>query len=266
MMACHEFAISTERFNTRCIRFGKGKRKLIMIAGLNIRDARGKMAAWGLAYAYRCFTKDYTVYLFDRREELPKHFSVEEIAEDIADCMAVLKISHADVFGVSQGGMIAQCLALNHPELVLGFTASRPNDTMRKVIGSWCDMAREGSVKAVMKDYFYHTYSDAYLKKYALFIPLLIRLMKPMPLGRFLTLAEACLTCNTYDRLSKISCPVLVLGGEKDKVVTKEASVEIAKKLGCELVLYEDYGHSAYEEAKDFNDKVLRFLLSSGNF
>lgn len=263
-MPCKEFVIRTAHFSANCIRFGKGRRTLVLISGLNVRDAKGKMAALGVADAYRCFAKEYTVYVFDRREALPEHFSVAEIAEDIAACMAELKLKRADVFGVSQGGMIAQYLALEHPELVeklvLGVTSSRPNETLENVIGRWCSMARTGKIRDVMKDYFYSTYSDAYLKKYAFMIPLLVRMVKPMPASRFLTLAEACLTCRTYDRLPELRCPVLVLGGGEDKVVTPEATLEIAAQLGCEPVIYEGYGHSAYEEAPDFNRRVMAFL------
>lgn len=266
-MGCTEFVIQTPHFSANCIRFGRGSKTLVLISGLNVIDAKGKTAALGVAFAYRCFAKDYTVYVFDRREDLPAHFSVEEIAQDIADCMAELKLNHADVFGVSQGGMIAQYLALNHPELVnklvLGVTASRPNTTLKTVIGRWCDMAEAGKIRDVMKDYFYCTYSDAYLKKYAFMIPLLIRSVKPMPTSRFLTLAEACLTCNTYERIPELRCPVLVLGGGEDKVVTPEATREIAEQLGCEPVMYEKYGHSAYEEAPDFNKRVLEFLRNA---
>lgn len=265
MLSCREFKIHTADFDANCIRFGKGPGTLVLISGLNVRDAKGKLVALGVAYAYRCFSKDYTVYVFDRREALPEHFSVEQIAEDTARCMAALKLKRADVFGVSQGGMVAQYLALNHPELVnrlvLGVTASRPNATLRTVIGRWCDMARAGNLRGVMKDYFYSTYSDAYMKKHALILPLLLKMLKPMPAARFLTLAEACLTCSTYERLQELSCPVLVLGGGTDKVVTPEATLEIAERLVCEHIMYDKYGHSAYEEAPDFNRKVMDFLI-----
>ena len=38
-------------------------------------------------------------------------------------------------------------------------------------------------------------------------------------------------------------------------------SEEIAEKLNCQIYMYEDYGHSAYEGTKDFNKRVLDFLL-----
>ena len=53
---------------------------------------------------------------------------------------------------------------------------------------------------------------------------------------------------------------MLVLGAGCDKVVTGEASEEIAEKLGCEIYMYDDLGHAAYEEAKDFNVRIIEFL------
>lgn len=57
-----------------------------------------------------------------------------------------------------------------------------------------------------------------------------------------------------------IQCPVFVIGGMQDKVVNGEASIEIAEKLGCKIHMYEDLRHAAYEEAKDFNQRVYDFL------
>ena len=64
---------------------------------------------------------------------------------------------------------------------------------------------------------------------------------------------------DVYERLGQISCPVLILGGKEDKIVTADASVEMAEKLDCELYLYENLGHAAYEEAADFNQRILDF-------
>jgi pimeloyl-ACP methyl ester carboxylesterase len=79
---------------------------------------------------------------------------------------------------------------------------------------------------------------------------------------RFMRLAKACMTCDTYDRLTEIKCPVLILGGSKDLVTTGQASVEMAEKIGCEIYMYENLGHSAYEEAADFNDRIYDFFQS----
>jgi len=74
-------------------------------------------------------------------------------------------------------------------------------------------------------------------------------------------LAKACLTCNAYEELEKIQCPVFVIGGMQDKVTSGAASIEIAEKLGCKSYLYEELGHAAYEEAEDFNQRVYDFLM-----
>lgn len=53
---------------------------------------------------------------------------------------------------------------------------------------------------------------------------------------------------------------MLVIGGRQDRIVTGEASEEIAGRLGCALYMYEALGHAAYEEAADFNRRVLDFF------
>ena len=244
------------------ITFGKGSRPLIMIQGLNTRSIKG--AAVSLAYMYRIFAKDYKVYLFDRRENIKEDITVRDLAADIAKAMDYLGITNADIFGVSQGGMIAQYLAIDRPDLVnkmvLAVTLSRNNDTVETVVKNWIQMVEQGKIKELVADMALKMYSDSYVKRYQPFMPLLTILQKPKDVPRFITLAKACLTCNTYDELDKIQCPVFVIGGMQDKVVGSEASVELAEKLGCEIYMYEALGHAAYEEAKDFNQKVCDFL------
>ena len=244
------------------IRFGTGKKTLLMIQGLNTNGIKG--ASLSLAYMYRMFAEEYTVYLFDRREEVYDGITVKEFALDIAEAMDVLGLKNADVFGVSQGGMIAQYLAMERPDLVhkmvLAVTLSRNNDMVKTVISNWIRMTEQKNFKALVQDMAEKMYSDAYVKRYRLFMPLLTILQKPKNVERFLILAKSCLTCHTYDDLEKITCPVLVIGGRQDKVVGGAASEEMAEKLGCEVYMYEKLGHAAYEEAVDFNERVFAFL------
>ena len=244
------------------ITFGSGTKPMVMIQGLNTRGIKG--AAVSLALLYRIFARNYRVYLFDRRSVVEEGITVREMAADIALAMDVLGISDAAVFGVSQGGMIAQYLAIDRPDLVaklvLAVTLSRNNDTVIRVVESWIRMARQGQMAQLVADMAEKMYSEAYVKRYRPFLPLLTVLQKPKDVERFVILARACLTCDTYERLDRIRCPVLVLGGAQDQVVTGEASREIAEKLGCQLHLYEDLGHAAYEEAGDFNGRVYEFL------
>ncbi len=244
------------------ITFGKGEKHLIMIQGLNTRDIKG--AGLSLAFMYRIFAKEYTVHLFDRRKDIPDCITVRDMAKDVADAMDALGIKKADVFGVSQGGMIAQYLAIDRPDLVnkavFAVTLARNNETVCSVIEHWIMLVEEGNMRELVTDMAVKMYSDAYVNRYKPFLPLLAILQKPKNTERFIRLAKSCLTCNAYDELDKIKCPVLVLGGRKDKVLTGRASEEIAEKLRCELYLYDDLGHAAYEEAKDFNKRAFDFL------
>ena len=244
------------------IRFGSGKKPLIMIQGLNTRGIKG--AALSLAYMYRIFAKEYTVYLFDRRPVVYDGITVRDMAADIASAMDALGLRNADVFGTSQGGMIAQYLAIDRPDLVrklvLAVTLSRNNDTVKQVVGDWIEMAERGDMKRFVLDMAEKMYSETYVKKYRPLMPLLTILQKPKDVKRFVILAKSCLTCDTYDILDKIKCPALVIGGKQDKVVSGVASEEIAEKLGCALHMYENLGHAAYEEAQDFNQMVYDFL------
>ena len=198
------------------ITFGNGTKPLIMIQGLNTRGIKG--SALSLAYMYRIFARDYTVYLFDRRPVIQEGITVRDMATDIAIAMDALGIANADVFGVSQGGMIAQYLAIDRPDLVnklvLAVTLSRNNDTLKRVVNNWVEMAELGTMKELVADMADKMYSDAYVKQYRPFLPLLTILQKPKDVGRFIILAKACLTCNTYEVLDKIKCPVFVLGGQ----------------------------------------------------
>ena len=244
------------------IRFGSGKKPLIMIQGLNTRGIKG--AALSLAYMYRIFAKEYTVYLFDRRPVVYDGITVRDMASDIASAMDALGLKNADVFGTSQGGMIAQHLAIDRPDLVrklvLAVTLSRNNDTVKQVVGDWIEMAERGDMKRFVLDMAEKMYSETYVRKYRPLMPLLTILQKPKDVKRFVILAKSCLTFDTYDILDKIKCPTLVIGGKQDKVVSGVASEEIAEKLDCALHMYENLGHAAYEEAQDFNQMVYDFL------
>jgi len=63
------------------ITFGAGPKVMVMIQGLNTRGIKG--AAASLAYMYRIFAKDFTVYVFSRKNELPEHYTTREMAHDI---------------------------------------------------------------------------------------------------------------------------------------------------------------------------------------
>ncbi len=248
------------------ISFGNGNRNLIMLPGLGDGLSTVKGMALVFSMMYRIYAKEFTVYVFSRKNHMQEGYSTREMAKDHADAMSVLGISKADVIGISQGGMIAQYLAIDYPDLVnklvLAVTSAAPNETMKKVVGVWVEMAMQGNYKELMIDTAEKSYSERYLKKYRLLYPLLGRMGKPKSFERFLIQAASCVRHDAYAELNKIECPVFVIGGDCDKIVGTDSATAISANIrDSELFIYNGLGHAAYEEAKDFNERVLSFLL-----
>ncbi|WP_278886467.1 alpha/beta fold hydrolase [Ruthenibacterium lactatiformans] len=120
------------------ISFGNGNKSLVIIPGLGDALKTVKGSAVTFALMYKLFAKDYKVYVFSRKNKLKQDCSTRDMATDLADVMNQLNITKAFVLGVSQGGMIAQYLAIDYPELVeklvLAVTLCQPNETSKSVI------------------------------------------------------------------------------------------------------------------------------------
>lgn len=247
------------------ISFGYGKKNLIMIPGLGdgLMTVRGK--ALPFARMYRMFAKEFKVYVFSRKNELEKGYTIRDMARDQKLAMDRLGIKKASVLGVSQGGMIAEYFAIDYPEmvekLVLVVTIARQNEIIQEAVNNWIELAKQKRYGEVMRDVIIRMYTEEYINKYRFLLPLLKLYPEPKNHKRFLVMANSCITHELYERLGEIKAPTLVIGGEKDRTVGGEASGEIAAKIkNSKLVMYKDYGHGLYSEAKDFNHRVYHFL------
>ena len=114
------------------ISFGEGKEDLIFIPGLG--EGLNSISGYAVPFSlmYKVYAKDYRVHVFSRRKEMPEDFSTEDMANDIIKHMEELNIEKAHIVGVSQGGMIAEHIAINAPEkvnkLVLVVTVARKTE------------------------------------------------------------------------------------------------------------------------------------------
>ena len=246
------------------VSFGRGERKLVVLPGLSDGLATVKGKALILSAPYRRHLRDYTVYMFSRKDDMPEGYTIETMADDQALAMEMLGIGRACVLGVSQGGMIAQSIAIHHPEavekLILAVTAPNANDVVREAVSGWIDMAGRGDHAALMADTAGRMYSAAYLRKNRRLFPLLARLTKPASYDRFLKNARAILGFDARGELSAIRCPTLIIAGSDDRTVGSAAAGELHRGIaGSELFVYDGLGHGLYEEAADFYDRVLAF-------
>ncbi len=245
------------------ISFGKGEKTFVILPGLSVHSVTGFAGAVEAAYAP--FLEEYTVYLFDRKKKIDTGYSIRSMASDTAEAMSALSLSSCAVFGASQGGMIAIYLAIDHPalvsKLILGSTLSRSNETFLSAVSLWLEKARERDEEGLLSNFVDAVYSENTLSLCRDSLIESNRGITEEEWERFIVLASSCLGFDSYDELGKITCPVLVIGSEGDRVVTAASSREIASLLDCEKYIYPPfYGHAVYDEAPDYKKRCLEFL------
>lgn len=246
--------------------FGEGKRAFVILPGDSARSVM--LSAMAVSGAYKCFAEEYTVFLFDRRRNMPSPYSVRQMASDTAEVMRYLGISDADIFGASQGGMMAMCIAIDNPDLVrkmvLGSTAASVDDQIKATTDQWVTLAQGGDVAALTDLMIDCLFSQNLIDKYK---DVLIHMndgVDENDLRRFIIQTEAIDDFDVMDELYKITCPTLVIGAEGDKTLPAEHSRRIAEKLGCELYMYgAEYGHCVFDEAPDYKQRMLNFFRQS---
>jgi len=247
------------------IRFGTGKKTLIMLPGLGDGLRTTKGTALPMAFYYRSLTKDYTVYMFSRKRSLSPGCTTRDMAGNLKDAMEELGIEKASLVGVSMGGMIAQHFAADYPEclekLVLVVTCGRENPILLESLEEWIACARAGDHKALMDSNLRRIYSEAYYRRNQWMVPVTGALTKPKSYDRFFVMAEACRSHDAWESLPAIAAPTLVIGGEQDRSLGPEASRELAARIPeAVLKMYPQWGHGLYEEAEDFLETVTEFL------
>ena len=244
------------------IKFGNGNKNLVIIAGVTLCGLEGQGDA--IARTHKDYVKDYTVYIIERKKELPDGYSIKQMAEDTYRVLGELGIKKTYLYGVSQGGMIAQCIAAYHPEvvekMVVCSSQCRTTKTARGVIEKWIELAEANNVVGINRSFFEKVYSKAFLEKNKEMLPILEKQGTKENCKRFKILLTACDEFDIYDEMDKIKCPTCVIGDKDDNVIGVEGSYDIIERLKCKSYIYEGYGHAVYDETDDITEKILTFF------
>ena len=261
-MATQIQTVETDSFSMDYFQFGQGEDVFVILPGLSVQSVMGFADA--VADAYKLLSDDYTIYVFDRRKELPTDYSVYDMARDTAEAFKALGLNRINLFGASQGGMIAMVIAVEHPELVqkliLGSTSACVEDTQMQTIEKWIQLARAGKAKELYLAFGEAVYPRSVFEQSRALLSEAAESVTHEDLKRFVILAEGIEGFNVRKDLKMIACPVLVIGSKDDRVLGAEASIQIAECTDAELYLYDAYGHAAYDTAPDYKERILRFL------
>lgn len=260
--AVQEFHAAIGDTYMNVIRFGRGKRTLVMLPGISLTPLEDSGA--GVAAAYAALAQDYTVYLPDRRAVLAPHWRTEEMAEDVFTVLTQLGVTEADVYGVSHGGMMAMYLAAQHPDfvrkLVLCSTQCHATEKMLAFARRGIELIRERDVRGLNRHIFAHVYSEAYRAEYQEAFDALEGVGTREDCARYEVQLRACVEFDLTDRMGQIRCPTFVLGDENDRATGIEGCCEIVRYLSCESYFYDRYSHAVYDEAPDIKERIAAFL------
>ena len=255
--------VETDTCSMDYLCFGHGERPFVIIPGLSVQSVL--LSAEAVAAAYRPFTEDHTVYLFDRRKEVSEGYSIADMAGDTAGAMKHLGLKEADICAASQGGMIAMMIAAQYHDLVrklvLASTTAEMTDERYRVPGSWAALARAGRAEDLFLAFGNFVYPDRVFEGMRTNLLEAAGTVTAGELERFVILDESMKNFCALDCLDRISCPVLVIGSRDDRVLGGEASVQIAEAIpGSILYLYDGYGHAVYDTAPDFTRRMMTFF------
>ena len=232
-----------------------------------------------IPYLTDTYSREFQFIVFDSRgcgrsEKPVEDYSMAGFADDTAGLLDALGIGSAYVYGSSMGGMIAQELALRHPEkvraLVLGCTTAgalrgvQPSpQTIQKMIRNQ-SLSGDEALEAGWELGYSREYIAA--NRDALFARARNASQHAAPKESYMRQVLAAAKHDTYDRLAQITCPVLLIHGSEDVMIPAGNAHVLKERIPhAELQILERMGHGYNLEAQERADAiVIEFLHRCG--
>ena len=221
----------------------------------------------------RAFGSRYRCIAFDNRgvgsSDAPRGpYDLEVMADDATRVLDAVGHDSAHVVGVSMGGILAQILAVEHPErvrsLTLASTACRHLPWRRALLASWIETAETHGMGVFVRDNMRWLMGPRSLRRIWPLTAVLAPLVVNVPPHGFAAQARAILAMDDAlaGELGGIRVPTLVTVGSQDILTPRGDSVELAERIPtAELVVIRGGAHLVQaEHAGTFNRVVLEHL------
>jgi pimeloyl-ACP methyl ester carboxylesterase len=199
--------------------------------------------------------------------------TIEEMASDAVTFIGALGLDQVDLFGFSMGGMIAQVIVQQQPQLVrkmiLAGTGPAGGEGIDKVTRiTYLDTARGLLTRQDPKQFLFFTKTPNGRRVGKEFLARLAERTndrdKAISVRSFRAQLKAIHRWGQQKPadLASIHQPVLVMNGESDKMVPTKNTIDLDRRLpDSQLVIYPDAGHGGvFQFHKDFVKRALEFL------
>ncbi|MCW3017667.1 MAG: alpha/beta hydrolase [Solirubrobacterales bacterium] len=221
--------------------------------------------------------RSFRVIAFDNRDtgrssRLPWPYTVAHMADDAVAVLDAAGEQRAHVYGISLGSLVAQEVALRHPDrveaLVLGASSAggyaaykpQPTSLAQTFVVRAGTMGPEEAEWAAVP----YTYAEKTRRLHGQRIATDIAhkvSSPPEPLA-YMHQAAAVAAHDAYLRLTQLAAPTLVVHGEQDVFIPPANALVLAEKVpGAQLRLWPDAGHMYIIDEPRADQEIARFLL-----
>lgn len=196
-------------------------------------------------------------------------YSLDDLAEDVCELFQYLGIEQTHWLGLSMGGMIGQTLILQHPKLfqslVLADTTSKRPENAKKMWGDRIAKAQLEGMQAMVESTLARWFSAEFRDAHPAIIQEIAEGIATTSINGYAGCCEAISNINTFDRLTEITCPTLIMVGEHDHGTPPEMAQAMKEKMPL-AVFHQipNAGHiSNIEQPVLFNQFLMDFYTRS---
>jgi len=247
----------------RAVEAGTGP-TLVLMHGLGWDATLWASAACRFADRYRVVAGDTRGH--GQSDKPPGPYTIELFARDWVGCLDALGIDRTCLVGFSQGGMVAQVIALEHAErvaaLVLVSTACRSDPTAKEKMEERIRLARSEGPAAAARLAASSVFSKGFADAHPDVVDKFVTWRTAMPQDPLLDATRAGYGFDTSGRLSGVRVPTLVMYGDDDTLTPPAVVRHVAECIpGSDLVGVPGAGHMIpIEQPETFETRLGAFL------